>query len=273
LLEVERRQKELVALESADLQRARAILATYDVAGPEFEAVKLVRLPDVVTLLRAIGAKVEVVEPALADYQGAERRAALHLAPLRPQSESDEMRDLVIWEVACRFAKSEGGAVLLSKDHVHTGTDGDAEAGPIGLQRVKSFDAALDIIGVESPRAKLVKRALDQIWPELRRSLDLPETNSVRRVTDVSFVQGEEHIARIRFGFKLDGAGGKTLAGLALIEGSANNQIHAVFSELSVGGKPHDPPSVELMVAGTLPSFASDVSERLDDLRGLLGQS
>jgi hypothetical protein len=60
--------------------------------------------------LRATGVQLEVENPKLEDYRNAERRACLHLSPQPPETKSDEMRDLVIWEVA----RNEMGRPFLS---------------------------------------------------------------------------------------------------------------------------------------------------------------
>jgi hypothetical protein len=75
--------------------------------------------------LRATGVQLEVENPKLEDYRNAERRACLHLSPQPPETKSDEMRDLVIWEVALRVAKRDGKAILVSRDHVHSDERGD----------------------------------------------------------------------------------------------------------------------------------------------------
>jgi hypothetical protein len=223
-------------------------------------------------MFRATGAKVETLEPTLHDYQAAERRAALHLAPLRPNSEADQMRDLVIWEVACRIAKADAGAVLLSRDHVHSGPDGDTEAGEVGLQRLTSFDAALDVIGVESPRAKLARQALDRILPHLQGSIPISDSNAVRRFTNVSFVQGVQGLARVKFGFRAKPISGALLTGSVSIEASAPDQLRTLLTDLTLDGKPLEPPTVEMLVNGNLPSVTSNVPDLLNDLRELLEQ-
>jgi hypothetical protein len=278
LLEIERHQAKLAEQRVAACEDAKVLLAGYGIDSAMFSPSEVVRPADIVALLRATGAKLEVIEPTLSDFEDAQRRAALHLPPLPPKSETDEMRDLVIWSVACRLAKSDGGAILLSRDKVHTGVDGDAESSAINLHRVSSFDLALDLLGVgtlDSPRAKLAISVLDSLWPAIREGLPLPvpPENSVRRLGDLLFVQGEHGLARVAFSFRALTVAKKTLAGRAEIESNSDDRIEIAFHDLAIEGVSLDPPNRSLILTGTLPATATDLSDRVQDLReALAGQ-
>jgi hypothetical protein len=106
------------------LNDASATLARWGVAVPPFVAEELISKVDIVTALQATGITVEVQDATLDDYQDAERRASLHLAPQSIDAKTDEMRDLVIWATALRIARRDGAAILISRDDVHAGESG-----------------------------------------------------------------------------------------------------------------------------------------------------
>ena len=57
------------------------------------------------------------------------------------------MRDLIIWTIALRLAKTGGGAILISRDEVHAHQRGSVEADAAKLHRAKTCDEALDLLG------------------------------------------------------------------------------------------------------------------------------
>ena len=73
------------------------------------------------------------------------------------------MRDLVIWMVALRVARRDGGAILVSRDEVHTEERGDEEARSAGLLRARSWDEALEQLGRESPAGALARQLLEAV--------------------------------------------------------------------------------------------------------------
>lgn len=134
LLEHEHNQEKLQQGVIANIGAAIKLLTYHGVALPEINARELV--PPMISFLhlRATGVQLEVENPKLEDY-----RNCLHLSPQPPETKSDEMRDLVIWEVALRVAKRDGKAILVSRDHVHSDERGEA-AEACGLLRVQSLD-------------------------------------------------------------------------------------------------------------------------------------
>jgi len=133
-----------------EAEQAIAVLKAMNSALPEIPIPKLPSL-GVVDALRATGVTVEIEDPALDDYREAETRAALHLAPHPPLSDSDEMRDLVIWQVAIRIAKRDGGACMVSRDEVHVHERGASEAGGVRLYRARNFEEAVEVLLQKSP--------------------------------------------------------------------------------------------------------------------------
>ncbi|OCP09264.1 hypothetical protein BC374_01450 [Ensifer sp. LC13] len=107
------------------------------------------------------------------DYQGALNKACLKSPPHPPDGKADEMRDLVIWQAALRVAAANGGAILLSRDEVHTHHRGDIEADAHGLRRTGDFDRALEMLDLESDASVIIRSLLSTKWPDIVAS-ELP---------------------------------------------------------------------------------------------------
>jgi hypothetical protein len=143
-LENERHQNELTEQAILKADSAVKILKQLGADIPDIEGKNLVKKGEFLKALAATGIRVEIEEPSLEDYQNAEKRACLHLPPQPPNTKYDEMRDLVIWEIALRLSKKHGKAILPSRDEVHSHDRGADEANGVGLLRANSLDEALD---------------------------------------------------------------------------------------------------------------------------------
>ena len=97
ILENERHQRGLCNKAVDKLKAASSTLALWGVAVPPFTAEDLIRNVDLTNALQATGITVEVQAATFDDYQDAERRASLHLAPQSPDTETDEMRDVIVY--------------------------------------------------------------------------------------------------------------------------------------------------------------------------------
>jgi hypothetical protein len=273
ILEVERRQEELVEEERANLEAAYATLKR---AGVEFEHVaadKLFVQPDVAALLTECGVRVEIEEPTLEDYTEAERRACLHLAPQSPTAESDEMRDLVIWMLAGRVARREGGAILVSRDEVHTHGRGDGEATEVGLQRARDFDDALEILGAAGAPGILARRLLVPLWEDLRKAgLPLSPDPSIRMVSGASFVQGEAGIRFARLEIKARTDKGGELKAMLEIHRDGEVVRRVIASNVSIDGNRWGRKEVVAEPNRQIDLGEEPAEERLRALRDLLGE-
>lgn len=144
------------------------------------------------------GIDAKVLYPTLDDYRSAHLKACFHESPIPPGSESDEMRDLVIWVTALRIAREHGGAVLLSRDKVHTHTRGDDEADQAGLKRFKGVDDALAYLGAESPVAKPIREILARAWSQFgQHGFPIPEMPSHMSILESRFVRGSTEIEQL----------------------------------------------------------------------------
>ena len=237
----------------------------------DIEGKDLVKKRDFLKILAKTGIRIEVEEPSLEDYQNVEKRACLHLPPQPPNTKSDEMRDLVIWEIALRVSKKHGKAILVSRDEVHSHDRGADEAKGVGLLRATSLDEALDLIGRESPSAKLVHSILETIWPAiLKAGLPVPPKMVVRRVFKPEFMSTAAGRTNATFGFVIDGSSGK-LAGTAQVRQVAADWIDVTLRNVTVDDRQWKDGQVELGFRGELPKIANALGERLNYLEEIIG--
>jgi hypothetical protein len=273
VLENQRHQEELTENLIAKIENAVTLLKEWSVEVPEIFPRQLIPKPDLVSALALTGVRVRVEEPALREYRDAENRACLHLPPWPPDTKSDEMRDLVIWELALRLAKEHGKAILVSRDKIHTGDSGAAEAEAAGLLRARDFDEALDLLGRESPAAKLAGSVLQTVWSELiGNGLPLPNEASVRRVRQSQFVTDDLGRAEGRFQFSVDGPEG-TVTAEAAAEHSAPNTVVVHLREITVAENAWKTGELTVQATGELPTVAGPAAERLTELRKMIGDT
>lgn len=272
LLEYEYRQTQLANSKIAEIENAIAIINQAGITTPAVDVPGLVLQGDLLSLLRATGISVEIEDPTLEDYRSAERRACLHLSPRPPETDSDEMRDLVIWEVALRIATRDGKAMLISRDHVHSHDRGANEANAIGLLRAKSVDDALDLMGTESPAGVLAKSVVGVVWSDLRAAgLPLPTEVSIRRVSDLQFVTDIAGHASGSLSFAFDAVPNGQLTGKVSIAQIEEHRIHAELSSLQLNNQQWESGEISLDSSGELPKVASPAAGRLSKLHNILG--
>ncbi len=197
VLEFERQQLAVAIQERTVLMDAAGTLDRLGIAHDAVNAEKVIQPRSLDALFREAGVKVEVIPPTLEDFNDAHRRACLHLSP-QPVGDKgeDEMRDLVIWSIALRVAKTHGGALLVSRDKIHTGDLGREEADALKLSVVPSVDEALRFFKIETPDAKLFIQMLGPVWSQLPGlGLAVPAKMSVLDVRHARFVKGAGGLA------------------------------------------------------------------------------
>lgn len=192
LLEFDKKQAEYVPEEIARLETAYARLDKYGISYSRVDPSEVVKQIDLIELIKRTGAAVEIVEPTLADFSEAHRRACLHESPHPPGDvKTDEMRDLVIWIISLRLASEYGRALLISRDEVHVHPRGNEEASTAGLLRIKSIEDAIEYLGVENPSADLIKNLLLPVWTDLiNAGLPLADPMSLITASQAIFIQG-----------------------------------------------------------------------------------
>ena len=271
ILENERHQRELCNKAVDKLKAASSTLALWGVAVPPFTAEDLIRNVDLTNALQATGITVEVQAATFDDYRDAERRASLHLAPQSPDTETDEMRDLVIWAIALRIARQDGGAMLVSRDEIHSDKRGSEEAMRAGLFRANTLHDALDELGRVSPAAAVARSVLATIWSELRTAgMPLPDDVPSRRFSRLQFVADNEgHVNDTRLSFEITTAEGK-LAGDAHIFQATPSTIQANLTGLNLEGRQWREGSLSLTADHQLPKITSPSADRMADLRNII---
>lgn len=270
VMENERQQRQLCDKTVEALEAASALLRQWGVAVPAFNAQERIGMADLAAVLRATGITVEIHDPTLNDYRDAEHRASFHLAPQAPDVKSDEMRDLIIWAVALRIAKQDGGAMLVSRDEVHVDQRGSEEAEAVGLLPVGTFDDALDLLGSISPAGKLATSVLGTVGDALRSAgLPLPEKIPSRQLSDLQFVADDAGHPNTSLRLAVSTTDG-LLVGNARIFQAGPWRIQVDLTGLRIGGEQWKTGSLSLTVKGELPKFTRPLSERLPELRNII---
>jgi len=170
LLEFNRIQAEARSANIRELEKAYKVLDKYGIQYTKVDPEKSVPVPDLPSLISRLGVRCTVLEPKESELREAHRRACLHEPPHPPDTKSDEMRDLVIWLLSLRVAEKNNGALLISRDEVHTHYRGDEEAKQSGLIRLKDPESVLDYFQMETPSASLIKQLLEKGWDEVVKS-------------------------------------------------------------------------------------------------------
>lgn len=257
----------------ADVEQAYETLRNVGLQFEERNAAELFSLPDLVELFRNCGAKVEIEEPTLDDFNDANRRACLHLPPHPPDTKSDEMRDLVIWATALRLAARDGGAILLSRDELHNHVRGTDEATEVKLVRMSNVDDLLELLGVESPAGKLARSLLEPIWNDLRTAELplLPELN-LRKVDSAVFRSGEAGIEEADFDFATNTENSGTLETHIEIAITGDKITEARLREITLDGEPWREGTLTISPNKPVSAQLSRVDERLDALREVIGE-
>jgi hypothetical protein len=271
LMEIERRQREIVAGQRKAVESARQTLVDQGITVPEFKASDVVPDVDVGALLTGLAAEIRVESPSLEDFEDAHTRACLHESPHPPDIKSDEMRDLVIWAVSLRLSAQDGHALLVSRDTVHTHGRGDTEAAGVNLARVESLDAALEYLEVKTPAGEQLETMISPSWTRLREAgLPLGEAPMLLNVKDVEFVQGWAGPAVASGSIKIRGQDGKLITADVEVDVTAESLARLSLSSIRVDGDAVTDISVQ---ADYEPTTIDDDSERLRALRALLEEN
>src|ERR1700694_1213541 len=191
VLEYERRQSAIANQERSALIDAADRLDRFGIGHAPIKVDELIKTRGLDELFMDTGVKVEVISPTIEDFHEAHRRASLHLSPQQPNDKGeDEMRDLVIWVVCIRIAKEQGGALLVSRDKIHTGDLGKEEARAAGLWVVPTVDDALRFFQIETPDAKLFLEMPTPVGKALpSQGLAVPVDIAVSEVRNARFVR------------------------------------------------------------------------------------
>lgn len=273
LYEFDRQQSELVQKEISKLEGAYELLDKFKIRYSRIEPSKVVKQPDLTGLIKQYAMNVIVEEPVFEDLREAHKRACLHQSPHPPNIKSDEMRDLVIWVIALRLASRDGGALLISRDEVHTHERGDNEANQVRLVRVRSVEEALEFLDVETPAGRLIKELLEMVWVDLLDAgLPLTPMFSLMGISGARFIQGVHGPSLVSFTFKAKTPDGRMIQALARIDTVDGIITRATLSEITVEGEAWQEKPLPLVIS-TNKAFSlelDDFQERIGALKALL---
>jgi hypothetical protein len=272
LLELERKYSILMEKEITYLTEIKVVIDDYGVNCIDFDPKSIVTLPDIIKSMQDIGANVEVLDPTLADFVDAQRRAAGHLPPSEPEKKSDEMRDLVIWVMACRVAKSNMGTFLLSNDIVHWGPLGKDEARQSGLTRVRTVEVVLDALGLGSSSAKKVMELMQPLWPNLvRHGLPFAERFTPERILTARFVAGKESTSEARFHLSMITDDEKKFeSNVELIY--LDEAVHVMLNDIKIDGAIWEDGHIDVSITRPKIAESQGYSEKLAAIRAILGE-
>ena len=270
-LEFDRKQLELVHARRGALQSAYATLEQNGVGFSRVDPEELIQPPDLIGLARQIGGNVDVVEPTLEDYQDAHRRACLHEQPHPPDIKSDEMRDLIIWVMSLRLSRGSDGAVLVSRDVVHTHARGDTEAFQARLTRAHSPEDALECLEVQTPAGTLIQTVLASAWSQLRaEGLPLAKEPTLRAVADPVFVEGVAGLDTAECKVQIVADSGAVLTAMAVIKINPDGTETVRLADIRAGGDTLN--DLEVNAPSPFRANQAGYTERLMAFRELLGE-
>lgn len=267
LLEFDRKQAEFLQKEILELEAAKKKLLLYGLVVDEFDSAKIATKPDLIALIKSI-IPCAVELPTENDYSIAHRKACLREPPHPPDTKSDEMRDLVIWEISLRISRKNGGALLLSRDEVHKHHRGDIEASESHLIRSDDFQRAYESLSIQTDSAKKVQDLLDRVWRKLVSSeLPLVEGGHVIAITSVIFEDGLDGTSRVECFIKLQTGDGKTFESSLSMKYWQEIPYFLTFHHAKVDGSKFD----DVIVEFDKPQhIQSDVNDRMESLERIL---
>lgn len=279
LFEFQHAQEKLARDERSKIEGAYAMFERRGIPFHKVDPETVAQVPELMSLVGRTGVECSIARPQLTDYRQAHFRACSHESPVPPDSESDEMRDLVIWFLALRLAKEHNGAILLSRDKVHTHQRGDQEAGAANLTRFKSVDQALEFIGSRSPVGTEVRDILACVWGALAEqgfpNIDLPDRFAI---LSSRFVQGESGPDLVEASVRLisDRYGRVEFSIHAAFRHGALSRVmvsNVTVSKCSVNLPPISVNCPDEFKRGVETDERDDVRSRLAALRAVLGGS
>lgn len=270
LFEFNRKQNEFVSKEVSDLNTAATKLTGYGIEVDDFNSSDLVKPPDLIQLINATGISCVLEEPTKNDYDNAHRKACLRETPHPPETKSDEMRDLVIWEISLRIANENNGAILMSRDEVHIHYRGDKEASEYGLIRCNSFERAYESLSIETVSAQRIKELIDKVWNEIIDSkLPIVEGGHVVSITNPIFINTDHGSSIVTCNANFNSGDGKKLTSSLRIEFTDDRPFVFEFKDIKID----DASSLEDVILDLEKPVISDtdLGERLNDLEELIG--
>lgn len=269
LLEFNRKQNEFVNKEIATLNDAGKKLTEYGINVEKYHSSDLVKPPDLIQLIKDVGVSCNLERPTNNDYENAHRKACLRESPHPPDTKSDEMRDLVIWEISLRIAKENNGAILLSRDEVHTHHRGDKEASEYGLIRCNSIERAYESLSIETASAKIIRILISKVWKEIiESSLPILDGGQVVSITNPIFHDTDRGSSIVTCNVHFQTGDGKVMASFISMEYVNDCPFVLEFRDIKI----NETASIKDVILNFEGPVISDVelNERMNNLRELL---
>ena len=238
LLEFERKQNEFVEKEKGNIQEAKGLFNKYGIKIEEFDPKEIIKTPNLITMIQDIGINCTVEEPLIEDYNNAHKKACLKLSICPPDQKSDEMRDIIIWEIAYRIASKNDGAILLSMDKIHTHHRGDKDAFKVNLIRCNSFERAYEALNIETASAKKIKSLLVKISHNLIESeLPISKSYQIVSIEKPKFINIENGTKKASCKIILNSGTGQKIGAKLNIDFFNEEPFYVHFTEIIVDGK------------------------------------
>jgi hypothetical protein len=197
------RTKSAIILEN-NLNNSLKVLKDNGIECNSFDAKEVVGYKSIVDLFKQYAVNLEINEPTVEIYNRAQEKASTHKPPCIKDNKSDEMRDIVIWETAYEIAQQQGVAILISRDKIHVGEQGDDEANKVNLRRFKNFNDALEELDVRTPGSREARNLLNMVWDSLVKSpIPIKSDSKVLRVFNIKFKNSNSIISRAEFDLKI----------------------------------------------------------------------
>jgi hypothetical protein len=267
-LEFDKQQKVREENKIKSLEDAYKELEKYNIKYRKIEPKDIIKRANLIELIEKLGVQAEVEEPTYEDLLEAHRRACLHESPHPPNIKSDEMRDLVIWMIALRLANQEGGALLISRDKVHTDARGDTEAATVNLMRLESIEAALQYLGIVTPAGNIIRQFLEPVWMNLSNAgLPIAVPMSLLDVSDAKFIQGRNLPAFAHCTIKARTTDGNTLRAVVDINANDNVITKISLTEISIDNNQWKDGRLELTPNKSFNIVGEGYDERLNALK------
>ncbi len=272
LLEFNNKQSEFAKKEIKELDSAVAKLVSYSIKIDSLNTSELVKSPDLIRLIGIHEIKCTVEKPTKEDYDNAHHRACFKVSPAFPDAKSDEMRDLIIWEISLRIANNNNGAILMSRDKVHTNCSGDKEASECRLIRCNSFERGYESLSIDTVSAIVIKELITKMWPEIIKS-DLPivKGGQIVSIKEPEFIETEKGSTTAVCIASFQTGDGKELVSLMNIEYMNELPFIIEFKEIEVRSKKNKSSHKDVKLNFKEPVISNkDLIDRMGKLRNIL---
>lgn len=273
LLEFDRKQNEIVSKERKEIELAAKKLTEYKISVGSFSVDKLIKPPSLISLIKNCGLNCKVEMPTKRDFVNAHRKACLREDPHSSdtKSKSDEMRDLVIWEISLRLARENDGAILISKDTLLIHHRGDMEAAKFGLIRCEDFERAKEALNLETVSGRIIGKIVKKVWDQIISSNKLPLAAGAHLVClkEPRFKNAKDSVISVNAGITVKTGYGKSLRACLRMDYVNDTPFLVEFSQIQLDDEPL-PDTIRFEYEMPLIPKV-DFDERLSSLRESIG--